>query len=172
VVGISETLSLIIATRGVKPALAMKTLSKRFRFVVLVVIVIVVVVSCCNFPSIPDIRISSYSVDIGSKQRVPRYVEWKTQEKFDAALEQVCAGRHATYEFYVKLRDRDPDPTHPYKPCRSNPPGNIRTVKVTKSKVADDIAAGESAANDPNAMHRIQSSDPGDIVKVLDALQK
>jgi hypothetical protein len=149
----------------------MKTLSKRFRFVVLTVIVIVVVVSCCNFPSIPDIRISSYSVDIGSKQP-PRYVEWKTKEGFDAALKQVCAAGHATFEFYIKLRDSDRDPTRPYSTCRSNPPGNIRTVKVTKSKVADDIAAGESAANDPNAMHTIQSSDPGDIVKVLDALKK
>jgi hypothetical protein len=151
----------------------MKTLSVRFRFVVIGVIAIVAVVSCCYFPSIPDIRISSYSVDIGSKQRVPRYVEWKDKDKFDAALDQVCAAHaahHATYDFYVKLDDKA-DPIHPYKDCRSNPPGNIRTVKVTKSKVADDIAVGESAANDPNAMHRIQSSDPNDIKKVLDALK-
>jgi hypothetical protein len=150
----------------------MKTLSGRFWFVVLAVIVIVAVASCCNFPFIPGIF--SYSVEIGSKQRVPTYVKWKTREKFDAALDQVCAtaaAHHATYDFYVKL-DEHAKPIHPYKPCRSNPPGNIRTVQVTKSKVADDIAVGEPAANDPNAMHRIQSSDPGDIKKVLDALEK
>jgi hypothetical protein len=129
----------------------------------------VAVVSCCNFPFIRDIL---YSVEIGSKQRA-RYVPWKTQKDFDAALDQVCAtaaAHHATYDFHVKLDDQAND-IYPYKECRSNPPGNIRTVKVTKSKVADDIAVGESAANDPNAMHKIQSSDPGDIVKVLKALK-
>ena len=151
----------------------MKTLSVRFRFVVIGVIAIVAVVSCCYFPSIPDKRISSYSVEIGSEQRAI-YREWKDKNEFDAALDQVCAthvAHHATYDFHVKLDDKAND-IYPYKKCRSNPPGNIRTVKVTKSKVADDIAVGESAANDPNAMHRIQSSDPGDIKKVLDALKK
>jgi hypothetical protein len=151
----------------------MKTLSGRFRFVVIGVIAIVAVVSCCYFPSIPDTRISSYSVEIGSEQQA-RYVPWKNKDNFDEALDQVCAvaaAHHVTYDFHVKLNDKADD-IYPYKKCRSNPPGNIRTVKVTKSKVADDIAAGESAANDPNAMHRIQSSDPGDIKKVLDALQK
>jgi hypothetical protein len=151
----------------------MKTLSVRFRFVVIGVIAIVAVVSCCYFPSIPDPRISSYSVEIGSEQR-GIYRDWKDKRTFDEALDQVCAvaaAHHATYDFHVKLHDQADD-IYPYKKCRSNPPGNIRTVKVTKSKVADDIAVGESAANDPNAMHRIQSSDPGDIKKVLDELQK
>ena len=51
------------------------------------------------------------------------------------------------------------------------PPVNIRTVKVTKSKAADNIAAGESAVNDPNVMHKVRSPYPGDISKVLDALE-
>jgi hypothetical protein len=42
---------------------------------------------------------------------------------------------------------------------------------VTKSKAADEIAAGESAANDPNVMHRVQSPDPSDIKKVLGTLK-
>ena len=48
-------------------------------------------------------------------------------------------------------------------PPDNSPPVNIRTVKVTKSKAADNIAAGESAVNDPNVMYRVQSPDPGDI---------
>ena len=56
-------------------------------------------------------------------------------------------------------------------PPENNPPGNIRTVKVTKSKAADNIAAGESAVNDPHATYRVQSADPGDIIKVLEALK-
>jgi len=145
----------------------MKTLSGRFRFIVLAVIVIVVVVSCCNFPSIPDIL---YSVEIGSKQRPRKYVEWKNPKQFNAALDQVCA-HHGNYDLYVLERE-GADEIHLYKDCKHNPPGNIRTVKVTKSKATDNIAAGESAANDPNAMHRVQSPDPGDIKKVLAALKK
>jgi len=146
----------------------MKTLSGRFWFVVLAVIVIVAVASCCNFPFIPGIL--SYSVDIGSKQRVRKYVEWKNPAQFNAALDQVCA-HHGNYDLYVLERE-GAEEIHRYKDCKHHSPGNIRTVKVTKSKVADDIAAGESAVNDPHVTYRVQSPDPGDIIKVLDALKK
>jgi len=161
---------LIIARHGVKPAVAMKTLSRTFRLVVLAVIVIVVVVSCCNFSSISDKRISLYSVEVGNEQ-TGQYVDWKTQGDFDRALAKVCAGGHGTYEFYVQLQGKG-RPIHPYRRCHSNPPGKIKTVKVTKSKATDKIAAGEPVANDPNVMYKVQSSDPGDIQTVLDALQK
>ncbi len=66
---------------------------------------------------------------------------------------------------------------HPYKfnnDCRIilPPSEEIKTIKVTKSKAAENIAAGESIANDPNVSHRVQSPNPGDIVKVLNALKK
>ena|SRR5438105_889160 len=153
----------------------MKTLSKRFRFVVLAVIVIVAVVSCCYFPSIPDTRISSYAVEIGSKQRVPPYVVWKGDgTDFYRALKQIRDHKGVYCLCVMKTSNATPQQLN-YGKCAQDykcPLGNIRTVKVTKSKVADDIAAAESAANDPNAMHRIQSSDPGDIKTVLDALEK
>ena len=171
---VMETLGLIIARYGIKPGVAMNTLSGRFRRVVLGVIVIVAVVSCCHFP--PITSIISYAVVIGSELRVNSkykgpYVEWKSQHQFDQALKQVC-DHHGTYCIYTEA-----DTTHTYKP--SNPPSNctncswekIRAVKVTKSKAADQIAAGESVANDPNVMHHVQSTDPGDIVTVLDALK-
>ncbi len=67
----------------------MKTLSRTFWFVVLGVIVMVVVVSCCVFPTIPDPRITLYSVEIGNRQR-DQYVEWKDDgTNFKQALEQV-----------------------------------------------------------------------------------
>ena len=152
---------MIFARHGVKPAVAMKTLSGRFWFVVFGVIVIVAVGSCICLPLIPNIV---YSVEIGSPGQ---YVKWK-QPDFDNALDQVCWSRghgHAWYVFYT-----DTDRTHPYKPCPT-PPGKIRTVKVTKSKAADRIAAGEPVANDPNVMNRVRSPDPGDIKKVVDALE-
>jgi len=153
----------------------MKTLSVRLRFIVTGAIAIVAVVGCCYFPSIADPRISSYYVEIGSKQKGPLYIPWKSRDQFDTALNQVCA-HGGTYCLKVKLDDNS-NPIYRYHPdgskgCTVCPPRNIRTVKVTKSKVADDIAAGESAANDPNAMNRIQSPNPGDIKTVLDALQK
>jgi hypothetical protein len=157
---------LMIAARGVKTAVAMKTISRRFRFVAFGVIVIVAVVSCCPFlPIVPNSAL--YSVEIGNMQ-TGQYVEWKTQGDFDRALDQVCWSRHGGhgwYEFYI-----DTDRTHRYKPCPP-PRGKIRTVKVTKSKAADNIAAGESAVNDPNVMHKIQSPDPGDISAVLKTLK-
>jgi hypothetical protein len=171
----SEILGLIIATRGVKPAVAMKTPPVKFRFVVLCVIATVAVVSCCYFPSIPDIRFSLYSVLIGGKHRAPNapvYVEWKNQGDFDKALDQLRA--HGEYCLCAVEPPNNPHP-HPYRRydnhCKYDCPSvDIRTVKVTKSKAADSIAAGESVANDPNVTWRVASSDPRDIQKVLDAL--
>jgi hypothetical protein len=151
----------------------MKTLSRRFRFVILGVIVIVVVGCSCYFPSIPDTRISLYSVKIGPRQKSdPQYVPWKSQSQFDAALKQVC--NHGTYCFQVKLDSGTVIPHyHPSDSNCTNCSGlNIRTVKVTKSKAAERTTAGESAANDPNVTWRVMSSDPGDIKTVLDALKQ
>jgi len=157
----------------------MHTLSRTFRFVVLGVIVMVVVVSCCVFPTIPDPRITSYSIDIGYRQR-DQYVEWKGDgTNFKQALAQVRGRKGGEYCICVIEPGGKPYQypgskcPEDYK-CRSenSSPVNIRTVKVTKSKVADNRANGESAVNDPNVMHKVQSPDPGDIAAVLDALTK
>jgi hypothetical protein len=156
----------------------MKTLSGTFAFVALAVIVIVAVVSCCNFPFITDTKSYAY-VQIGHELRakIPKrtYVEWKDQTKFDKALEQV-RGHNGEYCLCVMMNPDDkPHPYDSYNNCPPGykcPPGNIRTVKVTKSKAADNIAAGESAVNDPNVTYRVQSPVPGDIIKVLDALKQ
>src|SRR5262249_34304340 len=152
----------------------MKTLSIRFRFVVIGVIAMVAVVSCCYFPSVLGTK-SYATVEIGHELRgkIPRYVEWKDKKKFDDALKQVRRN-NGKICICVLMSSQD----KPYKhelnnDCTSNydcPSENIRTVKVTKSKAADNTAAGESAANDPNVMHRVQSPDPGDIIDVLKAL--
>ena len=174
-----QTLGLIIAAHGVKPAVAMKALSRTFSFVVLGVIVMVVVVSCCVFPTIPDPRIRSYSIDIGYRQRA-QYVEWKGDgTNFKQALARVRGRNGGEYCICVieKVGDKPYQYTgskcpEDYKCTSENsPPINIRTVKVTKSKAADNKAAGESAVNDPNAAYRIRSPDPSDISEVLGALE-
>jgi hypothetical protein len=170
---------LIFARHGVKPALAMKALSRTFWFVVLGVIVMVVVVGCCVFPTIPDPRITSYSIDIGYRQRA-QYVEWKGDgTNFKRALAQVRGRKGGEYCICVieKVGDKPYQYTgskcpEDYKCTSENsPPINIRTVKVTKSKVADNRVNGQSAVNDPNAAYRIRSADPGDIAAVLNALE-
>ena len=153
----------------------MKTISERFWIVVFGVIVIVAVGSCCCLPLIPDI--ASYSVEIENQQKGQKYVKWKDDGvKFDEALAQVrrnpkgkiciCVLKSSKDEPYHHKLNNDCPRNHR---CYSE---NIRTVKVTKSKVADNTAAGQSAVNDPNVMHKIQSPDPGDIKKVLDALEQ
>ncbi len=155
----------------------MNTLSETFWFVVLGVIVMVVVVSCCVFPTIPDPRITLYSIDIGYGDQ---YVVWKDNgAEFKQALEQIRGRKGGDYCICViepgRKRYQYPGSKCPeyYKcPSENSSPGNIRTVKVTKSKVADNTANGQSAVNDPNAFYRVRSPDPGDIKKVLDALKK
>ncbi len=150
----------------------MKTLSGTVGFAVLAVIVAVVVVSCCYFPSITDTK--SY-VEIGHELRGKRtYVEWKDEgTDFYRALEQV-RGHNGEYCLCVMKTPNATPQRIDYSKCPGYecPPGNIRTVKVTKSKAADNIAAGESAVNDPHVTYRVQSPDPGDIIKVLGALKK
>jgi len=158
----------------------MKTLSRTFRFVVLGVIVMVVVVSCCVFPTIPDPRITLYSIDIGYGGN--QYVEWKDGGTgFKQALQQVRGRKGGDYCICIIIEPgRKPDQypgskcPEDYTTCPSpnSSPGNIRTVKVTKSKVADNTANGQSAVNDPNAFYRVRSPVPGDIKKVLDELKK
>jgi hypothetical protein len=155
----------------------MKTLSGTFAFI-LAVVVIVAVVSCCYFPSILDTKPLA-TVEIGHELRgkIPKrtYVEWKDKAKFDKALEQV-RDHNGEYCLCVMMNPKDePHPYDSHNKCPTGykcPPGNITTVKVTKSRAADNIAAGESAVNDPHVTYRVQSPDPGDIIKVLDALKK
>jgi hypothetical protein len=103
----------------------------------------------------------------------PTYVEWKNQGDFDKALEQVrahggkiciCVLMPGGTPYLHKLNNDCPRNYH----CPSE---KIRTVKVTKSKAVDNIAAGESAVNDPHITYRVQSPIPGDIAAVLDALK-
>ena len=168
-----QTLGLIIADHGVKPAVAMKTLSRTFRFIVLCALVTVAVASCCNYIfDVHDTK-SLASVELGHGRAERTYVPWKSQGKFDKALAQVRA--HNGKICVCVLKPGAPPYKHPLNnDCPSDyecPPEKRMTVKVTKSKAADNIAAAESAVNDPHATYRVQSAYPGDIVNVLDALE-
>ena len=139
----------------------MKTLSGTFAFVVLAVIATAVVVSC-TLKLVPNQQLLLY---IGNKPIFgkPTYVYWTTEPEFDEALKQVCQ-HGGTYE----IRKLKAEGEKPYdaKPCQEI----LKTVKVTKSKVADDGAAGGSAGNDPNTVYKIAATRVEDVKKVLDAL--
>jgi len=140
----------------------MKTLSGTFAIVVLAVLMTVAVVSC-TVRLVPNQQFLLY---IGTKPIFgkPTYVNWTTEEKFDEALKQVCQNG-GTYE----IRKLKAEGEKPYdaKPCKEI----LKTVKVTKSKAADDVAAGESASNDPNVVYKIAAASLEDIKKVLSAVQ-
>ena len=137
----------------------MKTLSRTFWFVVFGVIVMVVVVSCCVFPSIPD-QASHCTLSILEIRREINTLSGRRRPDFDNALDQVCGRRAGTYCLYVidesaihSISTLVASALRITSAVRTNcTPVNIRTVKVTKSKVADNIANGQSAVNDPNAM--------------------
>jgi len=163
----------------------MKTLSLRFRFVVIGVIAIVAIVSCCTIPNplIPDtksvITATVSYIEIGpqpgAKIRGRTYVDWKDKAKFEKALAQVHDNKNRKICICVLESSGGTPYLHPLNnncpPDYKCPSGKIRTVKVTKSKAAENIAVGESAVNDPNITYRIQSSNAGDIIAVLDALK-
>lgn len=169
-----QTLGLIFADHGVKPAVAMKTLSGLFALVVIAVITTVVVVGCCNLPFIPGI--ATYSVEIGGAQKASTYVELKDKVKFDAALAHIRSQSQMGGSYCLCFISTASDKPHPYDSHNKCPPhyecpsAKIRTVRVTKSKAAHNLAAGESAVNDPHITYRVQSPDPKDISDVLAAL--
>jgi hypothetical protein len=141
---------------------SMKTLSRIFAYVVSAVIVIVGVVSCYQIPAlVPNQKLLLH---IGTKTLFKTtYVEWTTEDQFDEALKQVCQ-HGGTYE----IRKLKADGEKPYdaKPCIEM----LKTVKVTKSKVADDAAAGASAGNDPHVTMKVAAASIEDVKRVLDAL--
>ena len=137
---------------------SMKTLSRIFAFVVLAVIVIVAAVGCATYQIVAN---QKYFLVIGTHTT---YVEWRDQDLFDKALDRVRR-RGGYYDITVLKNGAGAQPVHPYVPR------SIRTVKVTKSKVADGAAAGESATNDPNVTYKVATAYKEDIDAVLNALK-
>jgi hypothetical protein len=145
----------------------MKTLSGTLALVVLAVIVTLVIVSWfLTYKMVPNQRADhQLFLTIGTNTLLKKtYVDWTSEHDFDDALKQVSAHGGA-YKIYKLKPGGTPYKTEAFEQI-------IETKKVTKSKVADDAAAGESAANDPNVMNKVAVAveNKDDIKKVLDAL--
>jgi hypothetical protein len=134
----------------------MKTRSGTFVFIVLAVIAVVAVLSFRAFaqPSQPGAG-TKFVLNIGRTGQ--DYLDVKKTE-FDDAL-RTLKSHGGQYE--IGFKDDQGHVTDPYHAL------NIKTDKVTTSKVAQNAAAGESAANDPNAVHLLKSDSATDVKNVL-----
>ena len=143
----------------------MKTLSGTFAFVALAVIAIVTLPSCYRKQVSKGAGQKFYLEFRGPPDK--EYLEVK-QPDFDNAL---CALKAKGGHFKVGFK-KDPEatPIDPYDP--TCPTASINTDKVTTSELAKNAPAGESAANDPNAVFRVQSNSATDIQNVLDTFKE
>jgi hypothetical protein len=137
----------------------MKTASRIFLFVVLAVIATLVVVSYWSAHIVPNQKFLLY---IGTKPLIgtPTYVEWSTEDDFDKALAQVCS-HGGTYKI-SKLKAPNEKP-YDALPCIEI----LKTVKVTKSKVANGAAA---VTGDPHVTMKVAATSVEDISSVVNAL--
>jgi hypothetical protein len=164
--GYSEILGLIIPGRGVKPAVAMKTLSGTFAFVALAVIAIVTILSCqTKLPYAyrrPEYR-------IGNPDVVPRrYVELKNPDRDDfrdALVILKYNGGDCQIYFLRSSRDKEI-----FNYC-DKIQVRLKTDKIRKSEAANHARAEESAANDPHATYRVASPSQADIDRVKQTLK-
>lgn len=156
------TLGLPIEMPGVKPAGAMKTLSRTFAAVVLAVIA---TLALANYFTTHIIRNQQFLLYLGIKPIIgpPTYVYWTTESAFDDALKQVCSGGGTYVIRKLKAEGQTP---YDAKPCKEM----LKTVKVTKSNVADDAGAAASAGNDPNVVYKVAAARVEDVMAVLGAL--
>jgi len=159
-----ESLGLIIAGRGVKPAVVMKNPSGTFTFVVLAVIAIVTVLSCQTQLSSANRRKEKR---IGDPDAIPPiYVEFKNGEgPFRDALTTLKKNKGDCQIFLLR---KSGDPVI-FNYCDDIRP-SLKTDRVIKSAAANN-ARPESIANDPNVTYRVASANQGDIDAVLQTLK-
>jgi hypothetical protein len=145
----------------------MKTLSGTVGFALLAVIVIIIVFTIRPLtfatptptPCPPNLPHRNFSLKIGGPG--PEDYVSVDKGKLDAAL--TALGGNAVYGVRFKSNEEHvKDCYHPGDQV------NIKTDKGIISEVAKNASA-VGAVNDPNVMHLIQSTDPTDIKKVLDA---
>jgi hypothetical protein len=152
----------------------MKTLSGTFAFklILLTAIVIVATLAFRAFATAtptPTPAAQKYLVEFGTKATDPAsvvYVDLTSKADFDKALCNLKANG-GQYEVGFKATAMAaPIPIGRYVP--TCPTASINTDKITSSRLAQTEPAGESAANDPNAVYRVYSNSAADIKKVLD----
>jgi hypothetical protein len=152
----------------------MKALSGTFAFklIVLMAVTIIAVLTFRAFaqgtPPPPPPGPFKFTLKIGKTQT--EYVDVKNKADFDKALCAMKAHGGDIHEVgYKEHGTASPTPIGQYNPICST--ASINTDKVTTSELAKNAPAGESAANDPNAVFRVQSNSAKDMQDLLGTFQ-
>jgi hypothetical protein len=144
----------------------MKPLFAILAFIGLTVIVIAFF-GCCTKPLYTS---QPFEMKLGDPNaNPPSYVELKPgvgEGQLQRALARIKGHNGVCEITFLRHAGEQPDP-HYCDKVR----GNLRTNRVIKSASAVN-ARDASAANDPNVMYRVASSDPTDISGVLDLLKQ
>ena len=161
-----QTLGLIFADHGVKPAVAMKPLLTTFALVGLAAAAIIAIASCNTIRISPNQNVEMFLGDPNANP--PKYVELKpgAEDSLRAALAKIK--RHNGI-CQITFLDHAYGTANPHY-CE-NIDVRLKTDRVIKSAAAMNAGAGNSAANDPNLMYRIASPYPADISDVAKLLQ-
>ena len=142
----------------------MKALSGTFVFVVLAVIAIVAVFTFRVFAQPQPVGPKKFNLKIG--RTATEYVDVKSKDAFIEALR-----RFGEDQYQINFLDHPGAPVEHYPPLPHSAKTGIKTDKVTTSEIAKRGSAGESVANDPNAVQHLSADSATDIKSVLDTFQ-
>jgi hypothetical protein len=139
----------------------MKPLFTTFALVGLAAAAIIAVASCCTQLIPPNQNVEMFLGDPNANP--PKYVDLKpgAEGKLRAALAKIKGHNGICEITFLDYANGTPNPHY----CE-NIDVRLKTDRVIKSAAAMNAGAGNSAANDPNLMHRIASPYPGDISDV------
>jgi hypothetical protein len=149
----------------------MKTLSRTFAILLLAIIAIVAFMSCVTkFDTYP------YQHVIGDPNpNHPVYVTFKkgddNESDFRRALIALKKNNGACEITFLHTGPHHtPEPAHYRDICQHGGTVNLKTDRVIKSKTANNTAAGQPAANDPNVTWHVMSNSLDDITNVMKTL--
>jgi hypothetical protein len=151
--------------KKVKTTVGGSSMKTPFRIFVSFVLGAIVTFAVINYLSNHIVRDQKLLLYIGTKPLIgsPTYVYWTAEDDFDKALAQVCSNG-GTYK--IRKLKSEHEQAYDAKSCKEL----LKTLKVTKSKVADDAATVASAGNDPNTVYKVAATKVEDIRAVVNAL--
>lgn len=145
----------------------MKTLSRTFAFILLAIVAIVAFMSC-----VTRFGIYKYERRIGDPNaHPPVYRGFKKGDDNDSDFRRALIALKQN-EGACEITILHPGPHQTPIPgyCEHLNAVKLKTDRVIKSKTANNPAAGESAANDPNVTWRVMSNNLDDINNVMNTL--
>ena len=149
----------------------MKTLSRTFAFILLAIVAIVAFVSC-----VTKFDTYKYVRQIGDPNaHPPVYRGFKKGDDNDSDFRRALIalkrnGGDCEITFLHTGPHHTPEPAHYRDICQHGGTVNLKTDRVIKSKTANNTAAGQPDANDPNVTWHVMSNSQGDIDAVVNTL--